>query len=166
MASASVDFPRSFGPYSTFRPGPNSISASANRRKVGDMQSMEPQSAPPCEGLLALQELVQVRERAGRPRLLGLVIRVCDQAVEARDGVLDHRRQIVGEDSARTGLQPQVRSVHQQDARAAVGGVGALKVTQDALDLALLGQGHGHVEVQPDHMAIEVRSGQQLCATR
>ena len=107
-----------------------------------------------------------MRERASRPRLLGLVNRVCDQAVEARDGVLEHRRQIVGEDSSGTGLQLQVRSVHQQHAGAAVGGVGALKVAQDALDLALLGQGYGHVEVQPDHVAFEVWRGQQVCATR
>ncbi len=104
-----------------------------------------------------------MRERASRPQLIGLIIRVCDHAVEARDGVFEHRRQIVGEDSSGTGLQLHVRTVYQQHARAAVGGVGALKVTQDALDLALLGDGHRHVEVQPDHVSIEVLRGHK-CA--
>src|ERR1700722_10489481 len=104
-----------------------------------------------------------MRERAVRARLLGVIARVRDHALKARDSVLEHRRQIVGEYSSGTRLQSQVRSVHQQHARAAVGGVGALKVAHDALDFALLGQGYGHVEVEPNHMAVEVWSSQQ-CA--
>lgn len=74
------------------------------------------------------------------PRPLGLITRVCNQAIEARDGVLDRRRQIVWKDPARARLQPQIGSVYQQNASATVRSVGALEVTQDALDLAFFGK--------------------------
>ena len=95
------------------------------------------------------------------PRLLGVVTRRFDQSVEACDGVLDHRRQIFREGSARTGLQPQVRSIQKQDTGPSVGGVSTLEVAQDALDFAFLGNRHGHVQTQPDNTAIEFWHGQQ-----
>ena len=70
-----------------------------------------------------------------------------------------------GRSSGKTPPEPgcsrRFVSVHQQDAGAAVRGVGALQVAQDALDLALFGQRHRHVQVQPDDMAIEIRRRQQ-----
>ena len=104
-----------------------------------------------------------MRERPGRPRFLGIVTRLGDQAVEARDGVLDHWRQIVREASpepiATSGSfgPPTGRQRGRAWRR-------SLKVAQDALDLALLGKGHRHIEVQPDHMAIEVSGWSAMCA--
>ena len=127
---------------------------------------MQSHSDRPPSRVLALQQLVEMRQRPRRPRSLRLVTRVGDQAVEARDGVLDDRRQIVGEDAARTGLQSQVRPVDQQDAGAAVRGVGALEVAHDALDLALFGNRHGHVQVQSDDMTIEIAGWSAARAAR
>ena len=160
MASANVDFPRSFGPYRTFRPGPNSMSDSRIAAKSVDTQPADlhrPRPTGPRGSAAACTGAPARESRAiSRPRR-----RVFDHAVEPRDRVLDHRREIVGKDAAGTRLQSKVRAVDQQDAGASVRRVGSLKVAEDPLDLAFLRQGHGHVEVQPDDMAIEVRRGQQ-----
>ena len=41
-----------------------------------------------------------------------------------------------------------------------MGRVGPSEVAQYPLDLALLGQGDSHVEMQSDNVAVEIRGGQ------
>ena len=96
------------------------------------------------------------------PGSFSLVRRLGDDPVEARDRVLQHGREIIGKDVA--GARPCNRRFARSTSRtpgAAVRGVGPLQVAEYPLDLALLGQRHGHVEVQPDDVAIEVLRRQQ-----
>ena len=41
-----------------------------------------------------------------------------------------------------------------------MGGVGAPQIAQNPLHFAFLRKGHRHVEMQPDHVAVEIRRGQ------
>ena len=100
-------------------------------------------------------------ERTSRSKLLGLVIRFLDDAIEARDRVANDRREILGEDAVGTWLQSQVAPVHEQDPGAAVSRLGPLQFAHDPFELVLLRQRDRHVETQPDDVAIEIRRRQQ-----
>jgi hypothetical protein len=53
---------------------------------------------------MALQQLIEMRQRPGSPRFLGFVHRNRDEPVEPRDGVFQHWREIVRKSFTGTDL--------------------------------------------------------------
>jgi hypothetical protein len=89
-------------------------------------------------------------------RFLSFVHCVRNKLVQSVNSVSEYSRKILGKGIARTNLQPEICSIHQQDASAAVCGIRSLKVAKNTLDLTLLRQRNCHVKAQPDHVPIKV----------
>ena len=100
-------------------------------------------------------------KRASGSQLLAFVIRFLDHAIEPRDGVLDYGGQIFGKNAVRTWLQLQVALVDQQDSGTAVSCISSVQLAENPVDLISFRKRHRHVEVQPDDVAIQLRSCQE-----
>ena len=93
IASANVDFPRSLGPYSTFKPGPNSTSASRIAGEILDVEPMNPHGAFPDQDVGLWSSLYRWADARVARRFSASSIRFLDDSVKARHRVLDDRQE-------------------------------------------------------------------------